>query len=153
MSFKRSFLLGTVFFRTTLPCSGGYHMERGGMPLHDAVGINSKKRRNYWKSRVRRQVYGLRGVSWWVCVCFIWLDMTTPPWCREKVMVYYYYRRCKISAPIIENEIFVPYKLSIALSKCCAVQPVMYNSGFSNLEEKVVKWPKFNCIRFCMPFS
>ena len=34
------FLLGTVFFRTALPCSGGYHMERGGMPLHDAVGIN-----------------------------------------------------------------------------------------------------------------
>ena len=24
--------------------------------------------------------------------CMItWLDMTTPPWCREKVMVYYYY--------------------------------------------------------------
>ena len=22
---------------------GGYHMERGGMPLHDAVGINCKK--------------------------------------------------------------------------------------------------------------
>ena len=34
--------LGTVFFRTTLPCSGGYYMERGGMPLHDAVGINCK---------------------------------------------------------------------------------------------------------------
>ena len=33
-------------------------------------------------------VYGLRGVFWWLCVCFIWLDMTTPPWCREKVMVY-----------------------------------------------------------------
>ena len=32
-----------VFFRTTLPCSGGYHLERGGMPLHDAVGINCKK--------------------------------------------------------------------------------------------------------------
>ena len=43
MSFKRSFLLGTVFFRATLPCSGGYHMERGGMPLHDTVGINYKK--------------------------------------------------------------------------------------------------------------
>ena len=27
-----------VFFWTALPCSGGYHMERGGMPLHDAVG-------------------------------------------------------------------------------------------------------------------
>ena len=36
------FLLGTVFFQTTLPCSGGYHLEMGGMPLHrhDAVGIN-----------------------------------------------------------------------------------------------------------------
>ena len=22
---------------------GGYHMEMGGMPLHDAVGINCKK--------------------------------------------------------------------------------------------------------------
>ena len=43
MSFKRSFLLGTVFFRTALPCSGGYHLERGGMPLHDAVGINCKR--------------------------------------------------------------------------------------------------------------
>ena len=31
------------FFRTALPCSGGYYMERGGMPLHDAVGINCKK--------------------------------------------------------------------------------------------------------------
>ena len=36
-------LLDTVFFRTDLPCSGGYHMERGGMPLHDAVGINCNK--------------------------------------------------------------------------------------------------------------
>ena len=24
-------------------CSGGYHMERGGMPLRDVVGINCKK--------------------------------------------------------------------------------------------------------------
>ena len=36
------FLLGLVFFRTALPCFGGYHMERGGMPLHDVVGINCK---------------------------------------------------------------------------------------------------------------
>ena len=43
MSFTRLFLLDTVFFRTSLPCSGGYHMERGGMPLHDAVGVNCKK--------------------------------------------------------------------------------------------------------------
>ena len=43
MSFMRPLLLGPVFFRTALPCSGGYLMERGGMPLHDAVGINCKK--------------------------------------------------------------------------------------------------------------
>ena len=43
MSLIRPSLLGTVFFGTGLPCSGGYHMERGGMPLHDAVGINCKK--------------------------------------------------------------------------------------------------------------
>ena len=43
MSFPRPFLLGTVFFLTALSCSGGYHMERRGMLLHDAVGINCKK--------------------------------------------------------------------------------------------------------------
>ena len=42
MSLTQEFLLAPVFFRTTLPCSGGYHMERGGMPVHDAVGINCK---------------------------------------------------------------------------------------------------------------
>ena len=42
--FHGPFLLGPVFFRTALPCSGGYHMERGGMPLNDAVGINSCKK-------------------------------------------------------------------------------------------------------------
>ena len=43
MSFTLPFLLGSVFFRTALPCSGCYHLERGGKPLHDAVGINCKK--------------------------------------------------------------------------------------------------------------
>ena len=43
MSLTRPSLLDTVFFRTTLPCSGGSHMERGGMPLHEAVGVNCKK--------------------------------------------------------------------------------------------------------------
>ena len=57
------FLLGTVFFLTALPCSGGYHMERGGMPLHDAVGINCKKGATTENQGLRCQVYGLRGVS------------------------------------------------------------------------------------------
>ena len=43
MSLTRTILLGPVFFRTTLPCSGGYPMEKGWMPLHDAVGINCKE--------------------------------------------------------------------------------------------------------------
>ena len=43
MSLKRPFLLGLVFLRTVLPCIGAYHLKRGGMPLHDAVGINCEK--------------------------------------------------------------------------------------------------------------
>ena len=42
MSFTWPFLLLPVFFRTALPCSGGYHLETGKMPIHDAVGINYK---------------------------------------------------------------------------------------------------------------
>ena len=38
--FTRPFLFGPVFFRTAHPCSCGYHPERGGMPLHDVVGVN-----------------------------------------------------------------------------------------------------------------
>ena len=43
MSFTLPFWLGTVFFLTSLPCSGGYYLERGGMPLDDAVRLNCKK--------------------------------------------------------------------------------------------------------------
>ena len=42
MSFTPPLLRGPVFIRTAFPCSSGYHLERGGMPLHDAVGINCK---------------------------------------------------------------------------------------------------------------
>ena len=43
MSLTGTFLLGLAFFRTTLPCSGGYHLERGGMQLHDAIRIKCEK--------------------------------------------------------------------------------------------------------------
>ena len=89
-SFKQPFFLDPVFFRTTLPCSGGYHLDRGETPLHDAVGINCKKDRT-----TENQGTGVKYMGKWVyvddCVCVIWLDMTTPPLWREKVMVYYYY--------------------------------------------------------------
>ena len=55
-------MLGPVFSLTALACSSGYHLEKGGMPLHDAVGVNFK--RGTTKSRRRSQVYGLRGVCW-----------------------------------------------------------------------------------------
>ena len=43
MSFTRPCLLGPVFFRTALPCSGGYYLQMDGMPLHDVVGMNCEK--------------------------------------------------------------------------------------------------------------
>ena len=43
MSFMPTFFLGHVFFQTALSCCGGYHLERGGMPLHHAVGITCRK--------------------------------------------------------------------------------------------------------------
>ena len=42
MSFTLPFLHGPVFLWTALLCSGGYHLERGGMPFLDAAGINRK---------------------------------------------------------------------------------------------------------------
>ena len=65
-------------------------MERGGMALHGAVGINCKKGATTENqgSAVKYMGYGVYLDD---CVCFIGLDMITPPWCREKVMVYYYY--------------------------------------------------------------
>ena len=62
MSFTRPFLLGHVFFRTALPCSGGYHLERGGMPLHEAVWINCEKGATTENQGADVKYIGLRGV-------------------------------------------------------------------------------------------
>ena len=70
MNFTRPFLLGPVFFRTTLPCFGGYHLDRDGMPLHDTVGINCKKGANtkYQGANVK---YMDSGVYVDDCVCYL----------------------------------------------------------------------------------
>ena len=68
-SFKLIFLLGPVFFRTTLPCSGGYHLERGGMPLHDAVGINCKKGTTTENQGAGVKYMGIGVYVWCLCVC------------------------------------------------------------------------------------
>ena len=77
MSFTRPFLLGPVFCRTALSYSSGYHLETGGMPLHDAVGINCKKgaTTEYQGTDVKYMGYG---VYVYDCVYVIRLDMTTP---------------------------------------------------------------------------
>ena len=70
MNFTRPFLLGPVFFRTALECSGGYILERGGMPLHDAVGINCKKGQLL---KIRAQVSSTwaKGCMFHDCVCYL----------------------------------------------------------------------------------
>ena len=59
-----------MFFRTALPCSGSYHMERGEMPLHDAVGINCEKgtTTENQDSAVKYMGYGVYLVD---CVCVL----------------------------------------------------------------------------------
>ena len=69
MSLTRPSLLDTVFFRTALPCSGS-HMERGGMPLHDAVGINCKKSATT-EHQVSAVKYMGSGVYLDDCVCVL----------------------------------------------------------------------------------
>ena len=74
MSFTPPFLLGTVFF--ALPCSGGYHLESGGMSLHDAVEINRKKGATTENqgSGVKYMGYGVYlddCVCVCVCVCIV----------------------------------------------------------------------------------
>ena len=60
------------------------------MPLHDAVGINCKNGATTENQGSAIKYMGL-GVYLDDCVYFIGLDMTTPPWCREKVVVYYFF--------------------------------------------------------------
>ena len=53
------------------------------------------------------------------CVCVIWLDMITPPWCREKVMIYYYYSSLLIKQ-FIQERILSIMKISLECG-CFAV--------------------------------
>ena len=41
--FRSAIFASLCVFRTAHTCSGGHHLERGGMPLHDAIGINCKE--------------------------------------------------------------------------------------------------------------
>ena len=57
-----------------------YHLERSGMPLHDAVGVSCK---GVQLLKIKAPVPGIRA-------SVIWLDVITARWWREKVVVYWY---------------------------------------------------------------
>ena len=63
------FLLGIVFFRTALPCCGGYHLEKGAMSLHDAVGINCKAQLLKIKAQMS-SIWATGSMLMIVCVLF-----------------------------------------------------------------------------------
>ena len=58
----------------------------GGMALHDAVEINCKIA--LMKVKVQVSSIWAKGCMFYDCVLSD--DMTTPPYWREKVLVYYY---------------------------------------------------------------
>ena len=70
MSLTVQFLLGPVFFQTALPCSDGHDLERGGMPLHDAVGINCKRGATTENQGADDKFMG-EGVYVDECVCYL----------------------------------------------------------------------------------
>ena len=76
MSFTRKFLLGPLYFRTALPCSGGYHLERGGMSLHDAVGVHCKNGATTKKQGAGVKFMGKGLYVGWLCVLS---DLTWQP--------------------------------------------------------------------------
>ena len=55
MTFTRPFLLGTVFFLTSLPCSGGCGMERGGINCRKGAAAGGRGP-------------GVKCVGWGVCL-------------------------------------------------------------------------------------
>ena len=64
-------LLATVFFRTALPWSGGYHLGRGEMPLHDAVGINVDRAQLPKIEAQMSRIWAKGCILMIVCVCVI----------------------------------------------------------------------------------
>ena len=95
MCFTRPFLLGPVFFRTALPCYGGYHLGRGGVPLHDAVGVNCKKSATTENQGAGVKYMGKWVYFGWLCVCVCYLSLHDYPSLVDGesrgIRFYYYY--------------------------------------------------------------
>ena len=71
MNFKWPFLLGPVFFQTFLPCSGVFHLERGGIPFMMRLG-QTVKRAQLLKIKVHMSSIWAKGCMLMiVCVCYL----------------------------------------------------------------------------------
>ena len=82
MSFTQPFWLGPVFFRTTLRvlvvitcrgvgCCTTWRRVLCSCTFSWCGWDKLQKRRNYWISRRRCQIYWLRGACWWLCVWYL----------------------------------------------------------------------------------
>ena len=104
MSFTWLFLSGPAIFRTNFPCSGGLSPGDWWNAITWCIWDKLWKGRNYWKSRRRCEVYGLRGVCWWLCVHYLtWHDY--PSLMEGEVVVYYYNVYWQIYRPFC-NQLF-----------------------------------------------
>ena len=61
MSFMWPFLLGPAFFRMALSCSGGYHLEWGGINCEKGAGAQSSP-----VKKIKSQVSSI-----WAKVCML----------------------------------------------------------------------------------
>ena len=67
-----------------------YRLERCGMQVYDAVGKNCENGATT-ENQPRCQVYGLRGVCWWLCVRYLaWDDYPALVEGESHGILYYY---------------------------------------------------------------
>ena len=76
MSFTLPYLLGPVFFWTALLCSSGYHMERVGMSLHDAV-VKTVKRAQLLNIKTQMSSIWAKGCM--LMIMYVLSDLTRLP--------------------------------------------------------------------------
>ena len=88
MSFTRLFLLVPVFFRTGLPGSGDYHLERVGCRYMMRLG-KAVKRAQILKSKAQMSSIWAKGCM----LMIVWvLSILTSLVEGESVVCYYYYK-------------------------------------------------------------
>ena len=83
--FSHVLYLVTCFLRVAISLLCRSQTQTISSPFTNYIGINL----NMYLVTQLSSIWAKGCILMTVCVCFTWLDMTTPPWCREKVMLYY----------------------------------------------------------------